>query len=220
MVIAANNKQIVNTKVIRLFELTNRIGWSHYSILRVLNQAGYNLPTNNPNIYLNSEHITVLSHYYIKAIKDFQKQKFLNKDNLSSKELFSIRLFLRRFVSKENYDNKKQNFESRIADEILTTDNRYINLLSSLFFEIEPDILLIELDEDRIRDFFLNIAYSNLWIRTRVLSDVMSLIKITINQIFNDVRKRIFILLFSNQYHIFSSDDDHNRVANRLIASL
>ncbi|MES2838419.1 MAG: hypothetical protein V4667_12905 [Bacteroidota bacterium] len=201
----------INKKIIRLNQLSKKIGWSREAIIQILNEAGFNLPTNKPDIFLNSNHIEVLASHYVAAVKKFQSKKAEKSFMLSSNELLRARHFLRQFISKEVFE--KESRESFLGDlNIDESDYGQKILLSSLkFFFSEPDELRLNLDDNLIKAYFHSIAYGGISLDGVKFRSIFKQIQAKIKRVLNDVRKKIFLLIFSNQYYIFANDEEHMR---------
>lgn len=183
---------VLDRRKVRLFEASKKIGWSTRVIVSLLKEAKFYVPSNSSLSFLNSAQIDVLSSYYVDGVKrlfKYYKKNYFENSNVENEKLIR---FLSLFINSSVYPNS------------------YITI---------EEVLESELDENLIKDFFYTVIYSEpkslkrgnnfYYINKNILSRIIS--KITKKD--KDLRAKLSPILISNNYHIFTSEEDHFRDA-------
>lgn len=190
-----------SSKYVRIIDVTNKTGFSEQVIINVLKDAGFYVPHNVTFFPLNKKHLTVLSAYYIDAVKQLFADTKRNHQSLRYKHLKhleQLRNFFTHFI--HSYDYTFDGF------------NSYQNL------SIE-DVLNSKLDSDLIRSFFFRIVNSvpNNQSNSNNFGYIAFRISRSINLRFrnvnNDLRAKLYTII-SNHSHIFTDEENHISFAN------
>jgi hypothetical protein len=209
-------------KVIRLYELANRLSWSEEQVVRALREGGYDVPLDAPAFYLEDKHIDYLSHVYVKAIKE--TQQYLLTKKLDPIRKRNVQAFFRKFIKPEILETEGEEVETRIpAKNKVLADLQalYQALGQVIFLDSQPDCLSLPLDDELIRNFFLSIAYSVNSYSLRGLKAIFIEIQYRIKLVFMAAHRNVLSFVQAHRYHIFASDDEDSKEANTLtVASL
>lgn len=174
----------VEKGVIKLWELSARIGISQKEIIRVLEEAGYYLPSNKPSLYLNETQIKIIATKYIASVVQLHKKTGASYKELPSYKLKGLQRFFSMFIS---------NIEL-LSDEQLYSLKLDLGTIENFFYS------LVYHRHDENYDSCIYYA--------------MRMIKLKITRIYSDLRTIIFSMVITNHYHVFPGEEDHNRLEN------
>tara|TARA_R110002050_G_C8768065_1_gene500176 strand:+ start:39 stop:812 length:774 start_codon:yes stop_codon:yes gene_type:complete len=194
------------TKV-SLTKISKKIGFDEKNIISLLESSGFN-DLNKTNIYLNDDHLKVLSKAYVKSIKSYYNSSSKNYFNLNCREQKELRKFFSKFIKKgvnhwgifRTDDNLNKVLEGRLNNELIENYFDYLvyTISENTFFRPRfnrlDSFILEEFTEDE-----------------RIFNKHKHFIKLKVlfKNLFNHIRIEIQSILICHHYYIFSDEDIH-----------
>uniref|UniRef100_UPI00404A2103 hypothetical protein n=1 Tax=Flavobacterium sp. TaxID=239 RepID=UPI00404A2103 len=184
-------------KLVKIKDVANKTGFSEQVIINILKDAGFYIPSDVTFFILNKKHLTVLSSYYVDAVKQLFTNTKRNHQSLKHNHLEQLRNFFAHFIhSSNNTFGYFNHFQSISVDDVFDS----------------------KLDNDLIKLFFFRIVYSvpnqstsnNFgYVTFRISRSINSMLR----NVNNDLRAKIHTII-SKHYHIFTDEENHISFAN------
>lgn len=212
IVLESSHIFLLEPKQITIKDLSRKVGWSHGRIVSLLKNAGFNLSCDGRNQILKENHIAYLAEIYVKSIRAYKKSLAKKFSTLTNIKLANARFFLKNFVSTEDYNNKYKNLSKpENNNSIKSRIPELIQKIVSVIFSNEPDVLFVELDDNKIRNFFYQLISGIENASLKELKSILYQVAISVKliKIYIDCRSRIFYQILSHYYFSFSSEEDH-----------
>lgn len=183
---------------VALHLVAKKLRISEESIIAILRDAGFEI-YNFPQTFLNENHLEILSHKYVDAIKSYYNSASKNYYDLSFNEQQEVKRFFERFI-------KRDFFFERFNQELL--DNNFFK--SKLDSELIKDFFYSLVDDIEFEALHGNLFYSGSnSFEAKEFSKFLYKIKLKTKSTFNNIKSRLFSILTSCHYYIFTDDEDH-----------
>lgn len=210
----------------QMFKFSNKVNFSNFSkkigisenqIIDLLINSGFD-NVNESTIYLNEEHLNIVSKAYIKSVKSYynsSSKNYFKFDNVKQKE---IRIFFSRFINK-GLSNWNLLRNENTLDDVLG-GKLDAELIKYYFDKLVNDIQIEEILKSSFSDFsFIREArYTKIKDSEdeRIFNKHKHFInfKIKSKNLFNDIRSELQSILICCHYYIFSDEEDHRGEVN------
>lgn len=197
------------------------------SIVRaLLKDAGYNLGQ-LASYNLKQEHLEVILLAYTQSVKTLYKESCKNFSIYSPEQQQELRAFFGKFVRKNFFIPE---MVLQINDRMLPAANGKIfksdlklELIRDDFFnrikniEIEKEIASYQIEFHTLKDIYLFAEDLYEYIHSnKTKNGAPSFInhklkwRVTVKPVFDNIKERIFSVIVTGHYHIFSTDEDAN----------
>ncbi|WP_072993986.1 hypothetical protein [Flavobacterium segetis] len=188
---------------VALHSVAKKLKISEESIVNILKDSGFDI-YNFPHTILNEKHLEVLSQKYVEAIKNFHNTSSKNLYNLSNFDRLEVQKFFSRFI---RYDYFTESYNEGLFDNKVFKSKLDSGLIKDFFY-----LLIDEIEFEAIHG---NIFYTNGFsIECKEFTKFLYRVKLKTKSTFNNIKSRLFSILTTCQYYIFTDDEDHIAKAN------
>jgi hypothetical protein len=183
---------------VALHSVAKKLKISDESIVAILKDAGFEI-YNFPQTLLNEKHLEILSQKYVDAIKRFYNTSSKSYYDLTFDEQLEVKRFFQKFIRNDYFFER---FNQDLPD--------------SNFFKSK-------LDSELIKDFFYRLIYEvefesahgnvyyidSVTFECKEFTKFLYKVKLKIKSTFNNIKSKLFSILTSCHYYIFTDDEDH-----------
>ncbi|WP_291134433.1 hypothetical protein [Flavobacterium sp. UBA7663] len=183
---------------VALHSVAKKLKISEESIVAILKEAGFEI-YNFPYTFLNEKHLEILSQKYVEAIKSFYSSSSKNFYDLNNYQQIEVKKFFTKFI--------RYNLSFNTCNQELIDDNFFKSKLDS---ELIKDFFYRLIDEIEFEAIHGNIYHTDsISIEGKEFTKFLYKIKLKTKSTFNNIKSKLFSILTTCHYYIFSDDEDH-----------
>lgn len=187
---------------VALSSVAKKLKISEESIVAILREAGFDI-YNFPHTFLNEKHLEILSQKYVEAIKNFYTSSSKNFYDLNTFEKLELKKFFAKFI---RYDFFLGSYNQELIDSKVFKSKLDSELIKDFFYS-----LIEEIEFEAIHG---NIYYTNIIsVAGKEFTKFLYKVKLKTKSTFNNIKSKLFSILTTCRYYIFTDDEDHTAKA-------